>query len=264
MLLMYDAFESPRDWRRPPFHGVNGGVAVEDGPQEGTSALVAIDPATQRQVWRVPTPTGVGGGVLATAGNLVFQGSFDNRFTAYDAQTGRRLWAFDTKAPTIAPPITYVAGGKQSVTVLTGSGGSLVLSGDAFREHPVGYRQQARRVLTFRLGGRPELPEQPQYRFQPIQDDSYKSRPDSELRGLVIYSQTCIMCHGREAVAFGGAAPDLRESPAIADPQTFAAVVRGGSLRRQGMPSFADLSDGMIDDLRQYLRMRARQRPNSF
>src|SRR3546814_7669024 len=86
------------------------------------SALVAIDPVTQKQAWRVPLPAHFPGGIAATGGGLVFQGQVDSKFNAYDAKTGKLLWSFDAKALVIAPPITHTANGRQYVTVLTGLG----------------------------------------------------------------------------------------------------------------------------------------------
>jgi quinohemoprotein ethanol dehydrogenase len=250
---LYDAFASPGEWRRPPFHAVNGGAGV-DLAGKPSAALVAWDPVTQKEAWRVRVPTDVSGGVMATASNLVFQGSIDHRFNAYDARTGKRLWAYDTKAPTIAPPISYAVKGRQYVTVITGAGGSLTLKGDEFRDYAAGYREQARRVLTFAIGGKAALPDAAPYRFEPIADPDYVANPAAEQRGFAIYAQTCVMCHGRDGDASGGNAPDLRASPMILAREDFAAVVTSGALRQQGMPRFDDLSPGMVEDIRQYLR----------
>ncbi len=260
-MILYDAFDKPENWRRPPFWANNGGVMIEMDPakSKGSSSLVAFDPLAGKVVWRVPTPTSVGGGVLATAGGLVFQGTMDSRFSAYAAATGQRLWSFDTGAPVIAPPISYSVNGRQYVTVLSGSGGSLVLVGDAFKQFPVGYREQARRVLTFAIGGKARLPRSVPFVLQPVSDPDFVSNHDAEQRGFAYYAQTCIMCHGRDVSALGGAAPDLRASPAILSGDTFHAIVREGALRQQGMPPFRDLSDEMVEDIRQYVRMKARE-----
>lgn len=260
-MIMSDLFARPQDWHRPPFLANNGAVGVEmdETKPKGSSSLVAIDPVAQKIVWRVPTPTSVSGGVLATAGGLVFQGTVDNRFSAYAAASGRRLWSFDAGAPVIAPPIAYTVNGRQYVTVLSGSGGSLVLVGDAFIDHPVGYREQARRVLTFAIGGRARLPRSQPYVLQPVSDPGYVANHEAEMRGYGLYSQTCIMCHGRDVSALGGAAPDLRASPAILSGEAFHAITKGGALRQQGMPPFRDLSDANIEDIRQYVRMKARE-----
>ncbi|RYG96636.1 MAG: PQQ-dependent dehydrogenase, methanol/ethanol family, partial [Alphaproteobacteria bacterium] len=82
-------------------------------PINDTSRLDAWDPVTQKRVWSQPTPSMEGGGAMATAGNLVFQGRLDGIFAAYAADSGRMLWSFDAKAPIIAPPISYSVGGRQ-------------------------------------------------------------------------------------------------------------------------------------------------------
>ena len=259
--IMYDAFAKPEEWKRPPFLANNGavGVDMDETRPKGSSALIAIDPVGQRIVWRVPTPTSVSGGVLATAGGLVFQGTVDSKFSAYAAGTGRRLWSFDAGAPVIAPPISYSVNGRQYVTVLSGSGSSLMLVGDAFKANPIGYREQARRVLTFAVGGRARLPRSAPYRLEPVSDPGYAADAQSEQRGFAFYAQTCIMCHGRDVSALGGVAPDLRASPAILSGEAFHTIVRQGALKQLGMPPFRDLSDAQVEDIRQYVRMKARE-----
>jgi quinohemoprotein ethanol dehydrogenase len=256
---LYDLSDKPESWKRGPIHGPDGGTGLDLPPGEGSAALVAWDPVAQKQAWRIAVPTNVGGGVMASAGGLVFQGRVDNRFNAYDAKTGKLLWSFDTRAPTIAPPISYSAGGRQYVTVITGAGGSLVLKGDDYQDHAIGYREQARRVLTFALDGKASLPPATPYRFEPVADPGYVSRPEAEMRGFAVYSQTCIMCHGRDGDASGGNAPDLRASPLILEPEPFRTIVRDGTLRQQGMPGFDELSPAMVEDIRAYLRMLAQQ-----
>jgi alcohol dehydrogenase (cytochrome c) len=60
------------------------------------------------------------GGALATAGGLVFTGTKDQQFLAFDAKTGRQLWGFATAAGVNAPPITYAIDGQQYVAVAAG------------------------------------------------------------------------------------------------------------------------------------------------
>ncbi len=102
-----------------------GPVAVgSGGPQQQGAFLVAWDPVAQRERWRIRFERpGVTGGALATAGNLVFHGSNDGTFSAYSADMGEKLWSAQL-APGFANPITYMLGGRQYVTVLTGRGGS--------------------------------------------------------------------------------------------------------------------------------------------
>jgi quinohemoprotein ethanol dehydrogenase len=79
-------------------------------------------------------------------------------------------------------------------------------------------------------------------------------------RGLAVYAaiSKCNLCHGLAAVS-GGFAPDLRASVIPLSESAFDAVVRGGSLESRGMPRFADLSEADLEDLRHYLRSRARE-----
>jgi quinohemoprotein ethanol dehydrogenase len=240
------------DWQRPPGFSFNGGVGVEMG-KESSSALIAWNPVTQKQAWRIPVPSIVSGGVVATAGNLVFQGSIDGGFNAYDASNGNRLWTFAAKAPVMAPPITYSANGQQYVTVLSGAGTSLVLIGDALEKYGISYRDQKRRVLTFALGGSAVLPDAPPFHFTATADPDYRPDPQAAQRGWGIYAGTCLMCHGKEGRSAGNA-PDLRASPAITSDAAFEAIVAGGALVPKGMPRFDDMSKQTRDDIRQYLR----------
>jgi alcohol dehydrogenase (cytochrome c) len=83
--------------------------------------LTAIDYKTGRIVWRhrYPQGAGGGGGVLATAGGLVFAGDGGGNIVAHDAATGRPLWHSHVGAVT-NPPITYTLDGRQYLLVATG------------------------------------------------------------------------------------------------------------------------------------------------
>jgi len=80
--------------------------------------LLGWDPATNREVWRVPS-NGGNGGTMATAGNLVFRGS-GQMLMAHNAETGAELWSSDVGNGT-ATPVTYEIDGRQYVTILSGS-----------------------------------------------------------------------------------------------------------------------------------------------
>jgi quinohemoprotein ethanol dehydrogenase len=242
-----------KDWQRPPNFSFNGGVAVEMGNHEASAALIAWNPVTQKQTWRIPMPTIVSGGVVATAGNLVFQGSMDGRFNAYDASNGKRLWSFDAKAPVMAPPISYSVNGRQYVTVMSGAGTSLVLLGAYLEKYGISYRDQKRRVLTFALGGNAVLPDTAPYHFVATPDPDYRPDPAAAQRGAAAYGGTCLMCHGRNGYAAGDA-PDLRASPVITSDEAFKAIVADGTLIARGMPHFDDMSKQTRDDIREYLR----------
>ena len=66
------------------------------------------------QAWHAAYPTVEGGGVLATGGNLVFQGRADGILAAYRATDGKQQWTFDAGTGIIAPPVTYLVNGVQT------------------------------------------------------------------------------------------------------------------------------------------------------
>ena len=90
-----------------------------DGPRWGT--LSAIDTRERGKIrWQVKTPDPLVGGVLATAGDVLFAGEGNGNFSAFHARTGERLWQFDCGAGVNAPPVTYRIDGKQYVAVAAG------------------------------------------------------------------------------------------------------------------------------------------------
>ncbi len=83
--------------------------------------MTALDLAAGGRVrWQVRTAEPLIGGVLATAGGLVFSGAGQGVFAAFDAGSGRRLWSYQCDAGVNAPPVTYSAGGRQYVAVAVG------------------------------------------------------------------------------------------------------------------------------------------------
>jgi quinohemoprotein ethanol dehydrogenase len=252
-----DAGITAKGWERKPHNmfdpGTNIAFRVADTGSIG-SALVAVDPVAGRIRWSVPTPGRWNGGVMATAGNLVFQGQGGGTFDAYDAGSGKRLWSFAAQAGVLAPPITYLAGGRQYVTVMTGTGLSAALSADGLAgTHD--YRTQARRVLTFALGGKATIPASRPFIARAPADPAYRPNSAAQQRGAAGFVR-CMQCHGFGAVA-AGMAPDLRTSRVPQDPAAMRTILREGMLVPQGMPRFAELTDAQIDDLSAYLRARA-------
>ncbi|MBX9728789.1 MAG: PQQ-dependent dehydrogenase, methanol/ethanol family [Sphingopyxis sp.] len=196
--------------------------------------LIAWDPVRQREVWRVQYDGPWNGGVLATAGNLVFQGNAHGQFQAFTADTGRKLWSFEAGTGIIAPPISYSVDGVQYVAVMAGYGGAYPLTSsfvDNPRPMPNG------RLLVFRLGGNTpytveQLPNPPAVAV------STSFTPAQVERGMRLYESSCGVCHGPAAVS-SGVLPDLRRRPTLADAESWNAVVIDGVLKDRGMRSFA-------------------------
>jgi alcohol dehydrogenase (cytochrome c) len=93
-------------------------------------AIKAVDPATGETKASIKLTYPNWGGMLATAGNLVFNGAIDGGFYAFDARTLKELWSFNAGTGINAPPITYSVNGKQYVAVLVGSKQSLPTMAD--------------------------------------------------------------------------------------------------------------------------------------
>ncbi len=230
-------------------------------PDSRRSFLKAWDPIAQKEAWNIELPGDWPGGVLATAGDLVFQGRMDGQLIAYDAKTGKQVWSFKTIAPVVAPPISYSVNGKQYVTVLTGSGsqgGGILATGNAaFRTDYA----LPRHVLTFAIDGTAALPAFEMPEQKPLADPDFKPEPDRVMAGAMAFANNaCIVCHGMNAIG-GGAAPDLRFSPMILNAEVFKAVVKDGLLKARGMPPSPHISDEALEQIRHYLRMRALQAP---
>jgi PQQ-dependent dehydrogenase (methanol/ethanol family) len=91
--------------------------------EEQAGNITAVDYNTGKIRWQVKTPQPMNGGILATAGGLVFSGEANGRFAAYDAKNGKMLWSFQAGAGVNAPPSSYAVGGKQYIVV--GAGGNV-------------------------------------------------------------------------------------------------------------------------------------------
>jgi len=236
--------------------GVNAGV---DHPGNttadvGVSALVAWSPIEQRAVWRVGLPGVWNGGIVTTAGNLVFQGRCDGTFAAYAADTGKELWSFDAQVGIIGAPITYKVGNRQYLTVMAGFGGGATTFGPMWDA-----RTQRRRLLTFALGGDAKLPAAPrQRRPVPVYDPNVRLNAKAGGSGGTAFATHCAGCHGPDAAA-GGAAPDLRSSAVILSEAAFREIVQGGALVQRGMPRFEEMTDDELEGIRDYLRSKANE-----
>jgi len=250
-------------WRAPRNVEMSVGFNAADGDtpmNAGSSALVAWNPVQQKALWSVPTPGVQGGGTMTTAGNLVFQGQMDGKFQAYAADSGKLLWSFYAANGVLAPPITYSVGGRQYVSVLTGVNGQPAIFGSPVAQFGWQARVHAKRLLTFVIDGRGELPASAAPALAvPLDDPKFNIDATLAQKGKKLFSEKfCSMCHGFAAIA-GGGAPDLRASPLVLSPEAFAQVVRGGILQARGMPGYSELSDVDLQGLMHYVRARARE-----
>jgi alcohol dehydrogenase (cytochrome c) len=102
-----------------------GGAFKVIPTEEQWGNVTAVDYNTGRIRWQVKTQQPMIGGILATAGGLVFTGEGNGIFSAMDAETGAILWKFQAGAGVNAPPASYTVDGKQYIVV--GAGGNTQL-----------------------------------------------------------------------------------------------------------------------------------------
>ncbi|NCA25246.1 MAG: pyrrolo-quinoline quinone, partial [Betaproteobacteria bacterium] len=88
--------------------------------KERSGTLSAVDLGSGKIRWQVKTDEPLLGGVLATAGGLVFSGIGGQRIGAFDSSSGTALWSAQLEAGVNAPPITYSIDGRQYVAVAAG------------------------------------------------------------------------------------------------------------------------------------------------
>jgi quinohemoprotein ethanol dehydrogenase len=257
-----DKGRDPKTWKMTKLDVLGLEGFYDDVPKEaGSSSLLAWNPVTQQEVWRTETPGANNGGTLTTAGDLVFQAQADGNVVAHDVHTGKTLWSGFMGVGSMSAPITYSVNGKQYVTVLAGWAGGQMLLGSLSAQHGWVGREHPRRVLTYVLDGKAELPATvPTSIPTPLEAPEFKLDPEKVARGRDTYNQ-CVICHGVSAVA-GGFAPDLRASQVPLADDAFAAIVRGGALESRGMPKFEEFSDADLQDLQHYIRERARYKPS--
>lgn len=216
--------------------------------------LAAWDPVAQREVWRVQHSGSWNGGLVSTAGNLLFQGRADGMFAAYRASDGSLLWETPVHTGVIAAPVTFAVDGEQYVTVVAGWGGAFgVASGIPAEEGNV---IRKGRILTFKLGGDAELPAPPEPDFDYPEPPPMTASASRVQQGQSLFHQYCSVCHGGGAVS-SGVLPDLRYMSADTH-AIFEGIVRGGAYRDRGMVSFSHVLDAeQSEAVHSYLIKRA-------
>ncbi len=222
--------------------------------------LKAFNPLTGEEKWVVELPHFWNGGVLGSAGGLVFQGDATGHVTAYDKDNGDVLWQFNAYSSILAPPVTFMQDGIQYVSIMTGSGGGNLFGGDG--DNPETWISakygNTDRLLVFKLGGTEELP-RPTLVDRTIPEQALDGMSEESIaNGEVKYMSFCVTCHGF-AVRSGGAIPDLRRM-SEGTHAIFDKIVLEGLYASNGMASFADvLSEADVEVIHQFIRARAEE-----
>ena len=210
--------------------------------------LIAWDPVAQKARWTVEHPYFWNAGVLATAGYLVFQGSAEGVFAAYNAKNGTKVWSYKTHNGIIAAPSTYSIDGEQYIALMVGYGGAAPLAANVFL--PDRSRLPGR-LIVFKLGGTAKVPEQPLAEKMQIDLTGVTSK-GSVTDGFALYHANCAVCHG--ASVSGTYLPDLKTSPMLLSAENWKSVVIDGARQPMGMISFKEyLTNDQSESIRAYV-----------
>jgi alcohol dehydrogenase (cytochrome c) len=115
-----DVFTSvPQRYR--PGHDFGGSIEISAPRERATGALIALDPITGQKSWSFPYVNNPNGGVLSTAGGLVFAGDSSGNFIAFEARSGKDLWHMQLGAAIYSAAVSYEVLGTQYVVIPSGS-----------------------------------------------------------------------------------------------------------------------------------------------
>lgn len=194
---------------------------------------------------------------LVTAGNLVFQGTTEGHFDAYDAKSGKKLWSFKADGAIMGAPSTAVIGGVQYIFVASGDSGASAQTHSAGLFNSTPTSQGPPRLLAFRLGGQAKIAPKEGYGTVALTKPwRPRQSPSLVALGSQVYMQnTCDLCHGVDAMQAGRDIPDLRASSA----ETFAMMreILDGAYRPGGMPAFKHITNEEMIALQAYLTEQA-------
>ena len=129
---------------------LGSGFTIKPNYEDHIGSLKAIDPDTGDVKWEFKNNAPLWGGVMTTAGGLVFTGTPEGKFISFDDETGDILWSFQTGSGIVGQPITWEQDGEQYVTVVSGWGGAVPLWGGEVAKK-VNFLNQGGMVWTFRL-----------------------------------------------------------------------------------------------------------------
>jgi alcohol dehydrogenase (cytochrome c) len=132
---------------------LGAGFTIHPLNEDYIGAMRAVDPKSGKIVWEVKNSAPLWGGVMTTAGDLVFYGTPEGFLKAVDARSGKELWKFQTGSGVVAPPVTWKDGDTQYVAVVSGWGGAVPLWGGEVAKK-VNFLEQGGSVWVFKLAAK--------------------------------------------------------------------------------------------------------------
>ena len=123
-----DIWNQPISYKKGAAY-LGAGFTIKPIFEDHIGSLKAIEPMTGKVKWEYKNPAPLWGGVLTTAGGLVFTGTPEGKFLAFDDETGEVLYKFNAGSGIVASPITWEQDGEQYVAIVSGWGGAVPLWG---------------------------------------------------------------------------------------------------------------------------------------
>jgi len=123
-----DIWNQPVEYKKGAAY-LGAGFTIKPIFEDHIGALKAIDPLTGKIKWTYKNPSPLWGGVLTTAGGLVFTGTPEGKFLAFDDETGEILYSFQVGSGIVASPVTWEQDGEQYIAIVSGWGGAVPLWG---------------------------------------------------------------------------------------------------------------------------------------
>jgi quinohemoprotein ethanol dehydrogenase len=212
----------------------------------------AWDPVAGKLVWEHETSSGMrgyDGGIMSTAGNLVFQGRGSGGLWVYAADTGKVLGVINTGSHIMAAPATYAVNSEQYVAVQVGYGGTGIAEGPVPPSSATVKFENTNRIIALKLGGG-AVPTPPARVLEPFEKPPPETAGKAAIdAGEVKFVEECSRCH-----ALGiNVTPDLRRLNAGLHAE-FKDIVLKGILGDAGMERFDDiLSERDVENIHAYL-----------
>ncbi len=210
--------------------------------------LIAWDPASRTARWFHREQLPINGGVLSTAGNLVFFGEGTGEFEALEARSGRKVWSIQTGSAIQSVPVTFTVQNEQYVLIPVGLGSASRLFDRVSDMATPQSKRGPSRLYAFKLNGSTPFP-YPKVTVPRVpQPPEQKASLEAIKRGESVFGKfMCEDCHSPKADGTGawilnGTIPDLRYMPREVHDQ-FLGIVYGGARRMNGMPGFGPGND---------------------
>lgn len=212
------------------------GGSMRFAPITTTGVVAAMDLRTNRRLWSQRWSSRCYSGLVATAGDLLFAGRNDGRFTAMDSRDGTKLWEFMTDAGVNAPPSVFEYEGKQYIAVF--SAGNLLAASN-----------RGDSMWLFRLL---EEEEETSIALEQI------TPPLANSEGMALFQNSCVFCHGRRGEGGHNGMP-LEGLAAFGTGYVADIISRG----QGNMPPFSsNLTDSEIRSIAEHVRTLNPEIPN--